>query len=181
MPHHYYNHSRREGRSLAGSYAPSAYPGIGPYVQPPPPIEAGLLPAFGAEAADTALAIPVAAAEAAPKAGGLLGNLGNLGNLANLEQIKGIVDRMGGIDGIVSSMGKVQKVVEGFQQMAPMVKLVMGTFGKRRAPARSPRRRTPPCISRNAKKTPVQAAPQIPGQTQNRRKSSPSSNKRRRS
>lgn len=39
---------------------------------------------------------------------------------------------MGGIDGIVSSMGKVQKVVEGFQQMAPMVKLVMGTFGKKK-------------------------------------------------
>lgn len=37
---------------------------------------------------------------------------------------------MGGIDGIVNSMGKVQKVMSGFQQMAPMVKLFMGSFGK---------------------------------------------------
>lgn len=47
-----------------------------------------------------------------------------------MEQIKGIIDRMGGIDGIVNSMGKVQKVMSGFQQMAPMVKLFMGNFGK---------------------------------------------------
>jgi hypothetical protein len=47
-----------------------------------------------------------------------------------MDQIKGFVDRMGGIEGIVSSVGKVQKVMASFQQMAPMVKLVMGTFGK---------------------------------------------------
>lgn len=70
MPHHYYNHSRRDGRSLAGSYAPSGYPGIGSYVQPPPPIESGMLPALGAGPVDTALAVPAAAAEVAPKAGG---------------------------------------------------------------------------------------------------------------
>lgn len=52
-----------------------------------------------------------------------------------MEQIKGIIDRMGGIDGIVNSMGKVQKVMSGFQQMAPMVKLFMGSFGKNKGAA----------------------------------------------
>lgn len=51
-------------------------------------------------------------------------------SLDKLNDIKGFIDRMGGIDGIVSTMGKVQKMVSSFQQMAPMFKLIMGTFGK---------------------------------------------------
>ncbi len=129
MPEHYYNHSRRNARALAGPYPSSPYPGISlPPAQAPLPLEAGMVPAAGAELVETSLAAP--AAEAGAKAGGLLGGLGNLGNLANMEQIKGFIDRMGGIDGIVNNMGKVQKMVQGFQQMAPMVKLVMGSFGK---------------------------------------------------
>ncbi len=130
MPDHYYNHSRRGHRSLAEPFNTSPYPGISPYVQAPIPGETGIFPAYGAGATSTALAVPEAAEGVTSKAGGLLGSLGGLGNLANMDQIKGFIDRMGGIDGIVSSMGKVQKVMSGFQQMAPMVKLVMGGFGK---------------------------------------------------
>ncbi|MFD1909887.1 hypothetical protein ACFSQ7_46880 [Paenibacillus rhizoplanae] len=113
MPQHYYNHSRQQGRSLAEPYNPSPYPGLSAYTPAPLPGEPELLPAYGAEVTDTALALPAAEASTA-KAGGLLGGLGNLGSLANMEQIKGIVDRMGGIDGIVNTMGKVQKVMQGF-------------------------------------------------------------------
>lgn len=51
-------------------------------------------------------------------------------SLANIGELKGVIDRMGGIDGIVSSMGKFQKVMTSVQQMAPMIKLMMGSFGK---------------------------------------------------
>lgn len=53
---------------------------------------------------------------------GLLGSF-------NLNQVKGFVDKMGGIDGIVNTMTRVQKMVSSFQQMAPMLKLLMGSFG----------------------------------------------------
>lgn len=129
MPHHYYNHSRRNSRALTEPFNGSPYPGISPYVQVPGPGTAGGLSTVGAEAAETALAVP-AEAETAAKGGGLLGNLGGLANMANMEQIKGLIDRMGGIDGIVSSMGKVQKIMQSFQQLAPMFKLVMAGLGK---------------------------------------------------
>ncbi|TXK83589.1 aminotransferase [Paenibacillus sp. N3.4] len=48
----------------------------------------------------------------------------------SLKQISGFVDRMGGIDGIIGSMGKVQKFMTSFQQMAPMMKTLIGSFGK---------------------------------------------------
>ncbi|OKP97009.1 hypothetical protein [Paenibacillus sp. P46E] len=183
MPDHYYNHSRRGGRSLAEPYPSSPYPGISSYGQPPFYGESGMLPAVGTEAAaETALAVPVTEAAAA-KPGGLLGGLGNLGNLANMEQIKGIVDRLGGVDGIVNSMGKVQKVMQGFQQMAPMMKLVMGSFGKKKgsgagelaaeedAALYSPKRR---------KKRRQGSQPRKKKAPKSRRKSSPASVKRRR-
>ncbi|MGG1311595.1 MULTISPECIES: aminotransferase [Cohnella] len=46
-----------------------------------------------------------------------------LGAFANLNEIKGIIDRMGGIDGILSGMTKIQKIVSTMQQMAPLFKL----------------------------------------------------------
>ncbi|MBJ6361184.1 hypothetical protein ACFOQM_07755 [Paenibacillus sp. GCM10012307] len=54
-------------------------------------------------------------------------------SLDKLGDIKGIIDRMGGIDGIIGTVGKVQKMVSSFQQMAPMFKLLMSTFGKKGA------------------------------------------------
>lgn len=61
--------------------------------------------------------------------GGSSGGGGLLGNF-NLGQVKGFVDKMGGIEGIVGTMTRVQKMVSSFQQMAPMLKLLMGSFGK---------------------------------------------------
>lgn len=60
--------------------------------------------------------------------GGMLGNL-NLSNF-NFKDIKGIIDRMGGVEGVVSTMGKVQKIMSSVQQMQPMFKLLMSTFSK---------------------------------------------------
>lgn len=58
MPDHYYNHSRRNQRSLSDSYNASAYPGLSSYAPSALPGETGILPALGAEAAtETALAL----------------------------------------------------------------------------------------------------------------------------
>lgn len=53
-----------------------------------------------------------------------------LANLINLEQIKGIIDRMGGIDGILNTVNKMQSVINSVAQMAPMVKLLFGSLKK---------------------------------------------------
>ncbi len=60
--------------------------------------------------------------------GGLLSGL-NLSKLSNLTEIKGWVDRMGGLDGILTTVTKAQKIVSSVSQMAPMVKLFFGSFG----------------------------------------------------
>jgi hypothetical protein len=69
--------------------------------------------------------------------GGGLGSLfgggsggGGGGSSINFNQIKTFVDRMGGIDGIIGTMGKMQKIFQSVQQMAPMMKLLMGSFLK---------------------------------------------------
>ncbi|MDQ6422527.1 hypothetical protein RB620_24150 [Paenibacillus sp. LHD-117] len=64
-----------------------------------------------------------------PSGGGF--SLANLTKYANLTEIKGLVDRMGGLDGILSTVTKVQKVVSGVSQMAPLMKVFMGSFGKK--------------------------------------------------
>jgi hypothetical protein len=75
--------------------------------------------------------------------GGLFGGGGGAGAAGsgsggfNLNQVKGFIDRMGGIDGIVGTMTRVQKVVSSFQQMAPMLKLLMGSFAGAKASAKS--------------------------------------------
>ncbi|CAG7645548.1 hypothetical protein ACFQI7_25835 [Paenibacillus allorhizosphaerae] len=62
--------------------------------------------------------------------GGSSAASGASGSSFNLAQLKTVVDRLGGIEGIVDTFGKVQKMVAGVQQMAPMIKLLLGTFGK---------------------------------------------------
>ncbi|GGD88140.1 hypothetical protein GCM10010911_53300 [Paenibacillus nasutitermitis] len=54
---------------------------------------------------------------------------------SSLSDLKGFVDRMGGIDGIVSTMTKMQKVVGSITQMAPLIKVLAGSFGKKGAAA----------------------------------------------
>lgn len=58
-------------------------------------------------------------------------SLANLTKYANFNELKGLVDRMGGLDGILSTVTKVQKVVGSVSQMAPLVKVFMGSFGKK--------------------------------------------------
>lgn len=62
--------------------------------------------------------------------GGAAGGASNPLSGLNLKQISGFVERMGGIDGIIGTMGKVQKFMSSFQQMAPMVKTLLGSIGK---------------------------------------------------
>jgi hypothetical protein len=44
----------------------------------------------------------------------------------NFGQIKGIIDRMGGIDGLMGHITKFQKIVQSIQQLSPMLKLLLG-------------------------------------------------------
>lgn len=66
--------------------------------------------------------VPYGAAQSPAAAGGA-------GSSFNLGQLKGVIDRMGGIEGIIGTMTKVQKFIANFQQMAPMIKLLMSSFG----------------------------------------------------
>lgn len=50
---------------------------------------------------------------------------GGIGKFS-FQDIKGIVDRMGGIDGLLANVGKVQKLMATMQQMAPMLRLLIG-------------------------------------------------------
>ncbi|NBD25597.1 hypothetical protein [Paenibacillus glycinis] len=78
---------------------------------------------------------PVSKTDAAPAAADGKETKGgfNLGN--SLNDLKGVVDRMGGLDGIVTTMTKVQKVVGSITQMAPLIKVLAGSFGKKGASA----------------------------------------------
>jgi len=53
---------------------------------------------------------------------------GGSGGGFSMSSLKGIIDRLGGLDGIMGTMSKVQKIVQSFQQMSPMLKLIMGSF-----------------------------------------------------
>jgi hypothetical protein len=77
----------------------------------------------------------------------------------NFNQIKGIIDRMGGIDGLMGHVTKIQKIIQGMQQLSPMLKLLLGSKARTAAQkngdglASPSRRRRSPSTSRNAKKT----------------------------
>ncbi|WP_342416672.1 tyrosine protein kinase [Paenibacillus sp. FSL R10-2782] len=122
MPGNYY-HRRPPQRSLSDPYNSSSYPGLDTYSNVPEVDSSGIVP-YEAPASITESAAVVTADPASAK-GGLLGSLGSL---SNLNEIKGFIDRMGGIDGIVATLGKVQKVMSSVQQFAPMAKLIMGSL-----------------------------------------------------
>jgi len=75
--------------------------------------------------------VPVVGAEVAtppaPKSSGF--SLSSIGG--NIKDLQGLVERMGGLDGIITTMTKVQKVVGSVQQMAPLIKVLAGSFGKK--------------------------------------------------
>ena len=53
-------------------------------------------------------------------------------NIFSMDNLKGMFDRVGGVDGIVATMGQAQRVMASVQQFAPMAKLLMGSFLKKK-------------------------------------------------
>ncbi|SEM22967.1 hypothetical protein SAMN04488688_11076 [Paenibacillus sp. cl141a] len=145
--HYYHRRPTNNHRSL-NSYEslpqdPTPYPGITPYGDYPEVGETALYPYT-----DGVTDLEASASALAPSSnsggGGLAGLLGGgggsggglsklLGGLGvnNMSDIKGLIDRMGGIDGIVNNIGKVQKVMQGFQQLAPMFSVLAGALKKK--------------------------------------------------
>ncbi|OXM87541.1 hypothetical protein [Paenibacillus rigui] len=85
----------------------------------------------------SSLPVPVSTSASGGKGGGLASlfsgggsGSGTGGSSFNMAQVKQMIDRLGGIEGIMDTMGKVQKMVQSVQQMAPLVKLLMGSFAK---------------------------------------------------
>lgn len=123
-------------------------PGQRGFGQPPVPPQGGQFPGIGdpfAQGGGAPGVDPFAGPPAVqgsqfpgvvPGAGAGGGSKGPFG-LPNMADIKVIIDRMGGIDGILSTMQKVQKFVGTMQQMAPMLKLLTGAFGAKKAKAAS--------------------------------------------
>jgi hypothetical protein len=96
-----------------------------PVAPPPSPVVVptpDMLPSIPTIPKDATLGELVEAAPAITKTGGF--------SLASLGDIKGYIDRMGGIDGILTTVGKVQKVVSSVSQMAPLVKVLLASFKK---------------------------------------------------
>ncbi len=154
---HYYHRRPSSSKRSLSEYdslpqEPTSYPGISPYSDFPEVGESNLYPYADALSNDT---LPVPGMEASASAltpssnsggvglasllggggsgsgGGISKLLGGLG-VNNLSDVKGLIDRMGGIDGLVNNIGKVQKVMQGFQQLAPMVSLLAGAFTKKK-------------------------------------------------
>jgi hypothetical protein len=77
----------------------------------------------------------------------------------NFNQIKGVIDRMGGIDGLMGHVTKIQKIIQSIQQLSPMLKLLIGskakTAGQQHGDGLAPpsRRRRSSSTRRNTKKT----------------------------
>ncbi|SEC04758.1 hypothetical protein [Paenibacillus sp. GP183] len=114
--------------AVPGDFFGGSYPGLGEGAFFPEFTQGGNLP------------VPYQGGGAAGSGGGggignLLGLLGGKGggsnplSSINFSQIKGFVDRMGGIDGIVGTMTKVQKFMGTFRQMAPMFKVLFNSVG----------------------------------------------------
>lgn len=128
---------------------PAPYPGIGSSNSYAPPYVANYAtPAI--QAAPASSSGPLG--KLASFFGGGASDSGSGGSSLNIAQIKQVIDRLGGVDGIMETMGKVQKMVQSVQQMAPLVKVLMGSFGKKKkkgsndsdglAPLRRKRRRS---------------------------------------
>jgi hypothetical protein len=74
--------------------------------------------------------LPVPFESGGKAAAGGASSFSSMLNGINVTQIKGFVDRMGGMEGIIGTMTKVQKIMANLQQMAPMLKLLFNSFGK---------------------------------------------------
>ncbi|WP_106768864.1 hypothetical protein [Paenibacillus faecalis] len=147
MPSHYHYHHRNRSsnqRSVSEVPSESPYPGVNSYANFSEEVgssvpysdtsQSSFTPYDGATETGGNYPIPVSSIAPAPtnngsSTGGLGGLLSGL-NLGNVD-LKGIIDKMGGIDGIIANVGKVQKMVQGFQQLAPIMSLFAGMFSKK--------------------------------------------------
>jgi len=145
---HYYHRRPGSTRSLSEIESPpqtsSPYPGIASYNDYPEVGETALYPYTDLSSDPEATASALAPSTNSGSGGGLASLLGGggsggglsklLGGLGvnNMSDVKGLIDKMGGIDGIVNNIGKVQKVVQGFQQLAPMFSVLAGALGKKK-------------------------------------------------
>jgi hypothetical protein len=149
---HYYHRRPTNNQRSLNEYeslpqTPSPYPGITPYTDYPEVGETALYP-YTDGITDMEASASALAPSTNSGGGGLAGLLGGgggsggggglgklLGGLGvnNMSDIKGLIDRMGGIDGIVNNIGKIQKVMQGFQQLAPMVSLLAGALSKKKS------------------------------------------------
>ncbi|MGG3284129.1 hypothetical protein [Paenibacillus solani] len=146
---HYYHRRPASTRSLSEyespPQTPSPYPGIAPYNDYSDVGETALYPYTDTASDPEASASALAPSTNSGGGGGLAsllggggGSGGGIGKLLsglgvnNMNDIKGLIDKMGGIDGIVNNIGKVQKVVQGFQQLAPMFSVLAGVLGKKK-------------------------------------------------
>ena len=126
MPH--YNNQHRGAVPPELPSTPHHYPGVNPYGPSNVDIveASSYLPyPYQPQATPSLPAAIAPVAEAPTKTGGL--------SMPNLGEIKGMIDRLGGLDGIMGHIGRFQKVMSSVQQFAPMAKLLMGSlpgFGK---------------------------------------------------
>lgn len=97
--------SDAQGPTFEGGRPPEGYPGeFGGYGAP-----------------ESQYPVPYQQPPAAPTSNNPLSNL-------PIKDIKAFVDRMGGIDGIMNTFQKMNGLMKNVQQMAPMLKLLMGSF-----------------------------------------------------
>ncbi|MFC4778149.1 hypothetical protein ACFO9Q_15210 [Paenibacillus sp. GCM10023252] len=105
---------------LGGGFGGGYQPGPGGMTGYPPTVPV-------VEEAVPVVVVPKTAAELVETASD---DKSSIFSMEKLQEIKGFVDRMGGIDGILGTVTKVQKVMSSVSQMAPLVKVIMGSFGK---------------------------------------------------
>jgi hypothetical protein len=110
----------RQARSYSGGFEQPPFYGSAPQeqvYQAYPGLYNNAYSGYGAVAPSTALTTPAAAASTG----------------FNLNQLKGIVDRMGGIDGLMGHVTRFQKIIQSIQQLSPMLKVLLGSFGGAKA------------------------------------------------
>jgi hypothetical protein len=115
------NNTRQDPFFSDGLVQQQPYYGSGFQGQQPYPGVGGFN-GFGPSASSTALVTPAA-------------STGIAGLPFNFNQIKGVIDKMGGIDGVMGHVGRIQKFIASMQQMGPMIKVLMGSFGSKAATA----------------------------------------------
>jgi hypothetical protein len=106
-----------------GGFGGGGFPGIGNPGFGPPAVGGDPFFAAGPPAVVSPTVLP-------PQIGGIgAGTAGGSGKGFNIGDIKNFIDRIGGIDGVLNGLGKFQKLMSTMQQMAPLLRLLIGKGG----------------------------------------------------